>query len=71
MRNRGATHPFLYDPKHRNCKALGIQGYPVAMLLNNEGRVIWEGYFFPRHHDRICELIERQLEKSKQRVQVF
>ena len=59
LASRKMIHPVLLDPKRVYREATGLAVYPVATLLDRQGRVVWQGRTALRSFDEACA---RQLE---------
>ncbi len=43
VREERIPYPMLHDEDGAVCQSYAVEGYPVAYLINREGKVIWEG----------------------------
>ena len=41
--SRKIIHPVLLDPAGAYHKSIGLEAWPLATLLDQEGRVVWQG----------------------------
>jgi hypothetical protein len=41
---QGITHPVLYDGGGELAQRYGVTGFPTAVLVSRNGRVLWHGY---------------------------
>ena len=60
----GIPYPVLYDKNRKNLKTVGIKAYPVAFLLDVQGKVIWEGFLNKSKFATIEKLLQHQLARS-------
>lgn len=42
LASRKITYPLLYDPEETYLKSLGMAAFPIATLLNADGKVVWQ-----------------------------
>lgn len=62
----GVKHRVLWDDQNQNHEKYGIKAWPTAYLLNEDGKVIWQGnpalwVRRPKKHREMMNLIECHL----------
>ncbi len=65
MKQKKIDYPILFDCGGRMFKELGLRGYPTAILIGRDGKVIWEDVLSgAKARKTVQELIDRRASRK-------